>query len=159
MIYCFKGCVSICAAPFKMCGECGKACEECFQPILNQPLGCYVVLTWLAGLVILCCGALGVVGGGCGGVKVFSVGLVIVAICHACGAYYLQRRLVTNLERSGAGPGGNRETGRQLAQEAGRMFLYDVGFCIYLIVFLCSFGYGLFCFAQLSCDECTKSGD
>merc|ERR1719253_728969 len=132
MIYICKGCV----APCKACGKGCKCCEEFFKPILDQPLGCFVVVTWLVMLIQSICAAISVLSGGCGQVKVWSIGLIVFGVMHACGAYYLQRRLVTNLEKS-----GSSATGSGLAKEAGRMFLYDVGFCIYCIVFVLSFCY------------------
>merc|ERR1719162_309035 len=89
---------------------------------------------------------MGLVGGGCGSIKLYSICLAVLACVHAGFAYYLQRRLVTNLQKS-----GSTATGAALAKEAGRMFLYDVGFCIFIIVFVLSFCFGLFCMAQLSC--------
>lgn len=152
MIYFFKGCKDVCLAPCKMFGAGCKCCEDFFKPILDQPLGCFVVLSWVSMSITAVCGVLGLLGGGCGSIKVFSMGLVALAIMHAVGSYYLQRRLVTNLQKS-----GSTASGSALAQEAGRMFLYDVGFCVYIIVFVCSFFYGLFCMSSLNCSDGEKS--
>lgn len=154
MIYFFKGCAQVCLAPFKVCGEGCKCCEEFFKPILDSPLGCFVVLTWLAMLIDCICGALGLVSGGCGQIKIYSMGLIVFAVIHAVGAYYLQRRLVANLQKS-----GSTATGTALAKEAGRIFLYDVGFCIYMILFVASFIYGLFCMSQLTCTDLVATVD
>jgi hypothetical protein len=148
MIYICKGCVNICAAPFKLCEGCCKCCSDFFKPILDQPLGGFVVITWIVMLVQSLCAVIGLISGGCGQIKVFSFGLIAFAVMHCFGAYYLQRRLVTNLQKS-----GSTATGTALAKEAGRMFLYDVGFCIYSIVFVISFCYALFCFTQTDCDN------
>lgn len=152
MIYCFRGCTQVCLAPCTICGGACKECEQCFKPVLEQPLGCYVLLTWLCMLVQIGCGGLGLVGGGCGSVKIWSLGLAGFAVIHAGFAYYIQRRLMYNINKT-----GSTATGTALAREAGRMFLYDVGFCIYGILFIVAFCYGLFCMSQLSCSDGTPA--
>mmetsp|Transcript_121880 Transcript_121880/g.235091 ORF Transcript_121880/g.235091 Transcript_121880/m.235091 type:complete len:215 (-) Transcript_121880:13-657(-) len=147
MIYICKGCGQVCAAPCKICDGCCKAISDCFGPILQKPLGHYVVGTWIALLFVATpLGVLGVLSGGCNDVKITSIILIGLAVMHSFMAYYTQMRIHQNVCKS-----GSAFSGQAVAKEASKLMMYDIGFCIYVFVFVGSWGYA--CFAlSTGCD-------
>lgn len=136
MIYICKGCGQVCVGPCKCCAEICKKIGQFFRPVLEKPLGTYVVATWVALLFIATpLGVLGMLSGGCSDVKMKGIICIICSVIHSCVAYYIQWRIVQNLAK-----GGGAFSGQQAAQEAGKLILYDVGFCIYMIFYFGGFG-------------------
>jgi len=147
MIYICKGCSEACKAPCKACDKVCKGCSDCWAPILNGPLGCYVMATCLCMLLAGLCGAGGAMSAECSDAQMFCAAAVGMALLHAGFAYYLQRRIISGLAAKGISPSSNKD----LASEAGQIMLYDVGFCLYVFTFFGCFGFCFYGFSLLSC--------
>jgi hypothetical protein len=143
MIYCFKGCGEACKCCGKACEEFGRCCNEVCGPcckVLERPLGGYVLLTAIVNFLVLVCAGIGLADKDVPDcdqpVLAMCGGNVVLAILHAGFAIYLQQRLV-------AGMASDRSMdlqSRDLMKRAGEIVLYDVGFCIYIFIFIGSFG-------------------
>lgn len=59
---------------------------------------------------------------------------IALAALHASFAYYLQRRIVVGMTKRGQQTVNQQE----LAREAGRIMLYDIGVCLYSILYVCA---------------------
>jgi hypothetical protein len=154
MIYIFKGIGAVCKAPCtaceaccKCCGSCGdaisKACSECcdswrrfWEPVANNPLGTYVMGTWVA--MAFATGAAGWALGNLkecdedakGKLALFCIADIVLAVMHGAMAYYMQRQIVHGL--------GDKEysqmSAKEIQMEAGRILLYDVPVCLYFFI-------------------------
>jgi len=169
MIYICKGCSEVCKAPCKACdfvctgcskacnGACkgcskacdsvGKACNDLWSPIINGPLGCFVISTWVCMLLAGLCGAAGASSAKCSDAQMVCGAAVGMAVLHACFVFYLQRRIISGLKAKGVSPSSNKD----LASEAGQIILYDVGFCLYIFAFFGCFGFCFYGLMLLSC--------
>lgn len=144
MIYFCKGCDGVCKGCSKGCDECGKCCNEACGPcckVLERPLGGYVLLTAIANFIVFGCAVVGGINKTVQDCKDNPVMLLCfanaaIAVIHICFGFYLQARLVSGLEKSGAVATSSKE----LLNQAGHIMLYDVGFCLYVFVFIGSFG-------------------
>jgi len=164
MIYICKGCAAICKAPCQACDALCKGCSgifdgcckcigDIFNPISTNPLGGLVLGTWATmGIVLLLAGtAFSKLGeeDACSSSKVLTLAILAMAIIHALAVYYLQRRLVTAIGKEGS----NSMTSKEIATMAGKVMLYDFGFCFYVIFFVGSFFYTCAGFGGLSACE------
>lgn len=154
MIYIFQGIGAICKLPCTACQACctgcdscgraiGGACAECcdawrrfWEPIQNNPLGTYVLFTWVA----MAC-AMGSAGWGLsklgecdddtkGKLALFCIADLVLAAIHSAMAYYMQRRIVSGL----GGKEYSQMTAKEIQAETGRILLYDVPVCLYFFV-------------------------
>lgn len=171
MIYIFKGVNAICKAPCtaceaccKGCGACGEAfknaCGSCctawrdfWEPIQNNPLGTYVLGTFVTM-------ALAVAGAGWGVAQlgecddedlkqkllIFCAADIGLALLHAGMGYYMQRQIV-----AGIGKDYQQMTAKEIQREAGRILLYDVPVCLYC--FVANAAFALNCWG-LTLDTC-----
>jgi len=163
MIYIFQLCGGICKAPCVCCQEvskacnncckgCGTACDDCckaisdcWAPIVQRPLGSFVIVTWVVmALVIACCAA--TIPNGlkpenkdiCRDLVIFCLADIGLAIIHGAFALYMQRRLVSALdEQEGS---SHSDIGKTL----GAIMWRDIGFCLYFFVFFAAFGYNFY---------------
>eukprot|EP00440_Ansanella_granifera_P051508 gb/GFBE01055842.1/.p1 GENE.gb/GFBE01055842.1/~~gb/GFBE01055842.1/.p1 ORF type:complete len:337 (+),score=59.44 gb/GFBE01055842.1/:1-1011(+) len=166
MYYVCKGCTDACAGCGKACDEsckcCNGACKQCSKcmddtcgkccdpitKVLERPLGTLVVLAWIFNIpsAIL----LGVTFAD-GEVRACEVRSMVVycgvniffALVHAGFAIYMQSRLVQGLEQAQGGM-THEPTPKELMERMWHIILYDVGFCIYIIIFLGSFGFNCY---------------
>lgn len=144
MIYCFKGCGSACSSCGKACDELGKCCKEVCGPcckVLERPLGGYVLLTAIVNCFVVLCAGIGTVNKDVSDcdqpVMALCAGNVVLGIAHAAFAFYLQYRLVSGMASDRAADLQSHD----LMKRAGEIVLYDVGFCLYIFVFIGSFGF------------------
>lgn len=127
-----------------------QACAPLAQ-VCDRPLGAYVVMTWVFSIP-----AAGMAGASLLNAKVkactvaplllsnlVNVGLAFV---HAAFAFYLQWRLVQLLRKTGGEAADQDASPADLMRRAWDIVLYDVGFCIYIVVFVGSFGFN--CYAM-----------
>lgn len=162
MIYIFQGCGAACRAPCVCCKElgkafdgcckgCGEACHraakalsDCWAPIVQNPLGFYVIGTWLSmGLCVACCAAAipEAARQKCREIVFFCIIDVGIAVVHAGFAFYIQRCLVKALSES-TGEGG--ATHRDITSAAKHLAKYDIGFCLYFFFFIAALGYNVY---------------
>jgi len=160
MIYICKGCEEIIKAPCTLCRygcscckeSCAKFCEL-WEPITGNPLGGYVLFTWLMAAVVIACAAAGFSSCSGSGTIVCLVDIVL-AIVHAAFAYYLQRQLVAGLQRRGWEE-GQQKNHKDITKETWAIVKYDVGFCLYFFVFIGAFAFQ--CWAFTVINECDGS--
>lgn len=155
MIHIFNCCAAVCKAPCYcckgVCNGCSKACQnccksvsDCWAPIVQNPLGGYVIITWfMMALVVACCAATipDAVEHSCNQLLIFCGAEMGIAVVHSVFAFYLQTRLVSALGKSGK----EVATHQEITAEAKKLAGYDIGFCIYFFVFLAAFGYNVYC--------------
>eukprot|EP00930_Biecheleria_cincta_P102386 TRINITY_DN94101_c0_g1_i1.p1 TRINITY_DN94101_c0_g1~~TRINITY_DN94101_c0_g1_i1.p1 ORF type:complete len:342 (+),score=50.72 TRINITY_DN94101_c0_g1_i1:57-1082(+) len=151
---CSKGCSQCCKACDDVCGGCTKCMNQACAPVAqvcDRPLGSYVVMTWIFSIP-----AAGMAGASLvnAGVKactvvplmVSNVANVGLALVHAAFAIYLQQRLVHLLRQAGGEAADQDPSAKDLMRRAWDIVLYDVGFCIYVVIFVGSFGFN--CYAM-----------
>jgi len=127
-----------------------QACAPLAQ-VCDRPLGAYVVMTWFFSIP-----AAGMAGASLLNAKVkactvapllvSNVANVGLAFVHAAFAVYLQQRLVQLLRKTGGEAADQDPSPADLMRRAWDIVLYDVGFCIYIVVFVGSFGFN--CYAM-----------
>lgn len=76
----------------------------------------------------------------CDKMLVFCGADFVLAIMHIVFAFYLQRRLVNGLSTAQPGQSG-QVNAKELMNTAGHIIMYDVGFCLYMVGFVVSFGW------------------
>lgn len=151
MFYICKGCDQSC----KECRECCKPCCD----VLDKPLGGYVLLASLLMLPAAICGGLGAIHPhvrDCSEAPLMALCAVnvMLGVIHILFAFYVQRRLIRGLNGfddiqglhgSSQRPqqAGEQVNAKELMQNAGNVVLYDIGFCIYVFVFMGSFFFNL----------------
>mmetsp|Transcript_16722 Transcript_16722/g.34033 ORF Transcript_16722/g.34033 Transcript_16722/m.34033 type:complete len:236 (-) Transcript_16722:219-926(-) len=161
MIYIFQGCGAVLKAPCMcckavgqafdgMCKGCGKACDnctrsisECWAPIVQNPLGSYVIGTWLMmALVIAACAATVPDASKlkCDELMIFCLADIGIAVIHSTFAFYIQRRLVGAIGKTGK----DSMTHAEITQEAKNLAKYDIGFCLYVFFFIAAFAYNVY---------------
>lgn len=149
-------------APCRLCEagcKCfGKACDSVcgcignvFRPILDNPLGHYVLLTWMAMLVAMVLAVVGVSQATCKFVKQLTLADVLIALIHAGTAYYIQRRLVVQLAGS--------QSAADITKQAAHILLYDVGFCLYSVFAVFAFGFNIYLLSSLGCESDTDKAE
>lgn len=110
--------------------------------VLDRPLGGYVILTCFWNVIVLCCASAGAVNSEVGDcpnpVRALCVVDVFLSIMHAGFGFYMQTRLVAGMLK--AGMSERIMTSKEQLNQAGQIALYDIGFCLYVIVFMGSFG-------------------
>lgn len=147
-----KGC-SKCAQ--EVCGGCGQLCEPCSR-VLDRPLGSYVVMTGCLNLPACLFAVIGIADRevrACSAspMTIFCLTNVVLGILHSGFALYLQQRLVSGMQSQtfmgqqaaelGAADPNHMPTSKELMKRAGNILLYDIGFCVYVFVFVGSFGF------------------
>jgi len=177
MIYIFQGCGALCKAPCTLCSACCKACgsvckgcsEACdaackgcsqacasccrsisdlWAPIVQSPLGGYVIGTWATMvLVVAACGV--TIPEVCQELQLFCLVDLGLALVHAVFAFYIQRRLVAAIGKTGKAS----MTSDEIATQAKELVKYDVGFCLYVFVFIGAFAYNCYGVSSLGCSK------
>mmetsp|Transcript_14928 Transcript_14928/g.42917 ORF Transcript_14928/g.42917 Transcript_14928/m.42917 type:complete len:234 (+) Transcript_14928:58-759(+) len=161
MIHLFQGCGMICKAPCycckavgvaldgvctgcsEACNSCTKAISDCWAPIVQNPLGWYVIVTWFVMLLVVgCCAATipDAANGNCNELMIFCFAEIIIALIHAVFAFYIQTRLVAALAKSQKDTMSHQE----ITAEAKNLAKFDIGFCLYFFVFLAATGYNFY---------------
>jgi len=148
MIYFFKGCRGGCTGCCKACDEicsgffecCGAICDPICKTF-DRPLGFYVLLCFILQLpVLLTAGASladkTVTDCSDAPLAVFCAVDCLLAIGHFCFSIYLQLRLTKGLNQVAQ----QGMAAKELMNQAGHILCYDIGFCIYIFVFIFSFG-------------------
>eukprot|EP00413_Alexandrium_margalefii_P003151 CAMPEP_0204520008 /NCGR_PEP_ID=MMETSP0661-20131031/5034_1 /ASSEMBLY_ACC=CAM_ASM_000606 /TAXON_ID=109239 /ORGANISM="Alexandrium margalefi, Strain AMGDE01CS-322" /LENGTH=231 /DNA_ID=CAMNT_0051525543 /DNA_START=46 /DNA_END=741 /DNA_ORIENTATION=+ len=159
MIYIFQGCGAACKAPCicckavgqafdgvcKGCGEactgCAKALSDCWAPIVQNPLGPYVIGTWGFMVLAIACAVATIPDANknkCNDLMTFCIIDCVVCVIHAAFAFYIQRALVSRLREKGD------MSHAQITQEAKSLAKYDIAFCLYFFFFMASFGYNIY---------------
>mmetsp|Transcript_74207 Transcript_74207/g.200693 ORF Transcript_74207/g.200693 Transcript_74207/m.200693 type:complete len:217 (-) Transcript_74207:22-672(-) len=149
MIYIFKGFGEICKLPCTLCkgccdmfAGCCKSCGECWEPIVNNPLGNYVVGTWVAMAVAAAASgwAIGQLGDCDSDIKgklaLFCIANFALAFIHSGMAYYMQRQIIKGL----GGKDYAQMTAKEIQSQAGQVLLYDVPVCLYSFLATAAFG-------------------
>lgn len=161
MIYIFQGCGNICKAPCicckgianafdSVCKGCGDTCHawaqalsDCWAPIVQNPLGFFVIGTWLTmALCVAACVATIMDAGKakCRELVYFCVIDIGIAFVHMAFAFYIQRCLVKALTQSGR----DTMTHQEITHEAKNLLKYDIGFCLYFFFFFAAFCYNFY---------------
>jgi len=163
MIYIFKGFGEICKLPCTLCKGCcdafKEACGSCnrfWEPIIANPLGNYVIGTWVG---MVCVAAAAVWGlsqlDGCtdddlkSSISLFCIANVVLACIHSGMSYYMQRAIITRVGKPFADM-----TPKEIQVETGQILMYDVPVCLYS--FLACAGWGMNVWA-LSLGNCGGS--
>lgn len=131
----------ICKGCDEGCKGCSKACDQMCKPLskcMDRPLAGFVLMTFLlAGVGGLCGlgGAADATVGACTEtpLMVFCLGNAFLGFCHMFFSCYVQSRLVTGLQQA------QYATSKELMNVMWNLALYDVGFCIYVFIFIGSF--------------------
>lgn len=173
MIYIFRACGALCMAPCKLCEccargcdktckgcgdacrRCTKACEEMWEPILKNPLGHYVIGTWVAMALAIGCNIRSLCNTHkleCTELKTFNWVDIAIGVVHAGFALYIQRRLVAHLSKQGKPSMTNAE----IAASARELVKYDVGLCLYVFGFMAAFCYN--CYGVGNVGDCSETG-
>ncbi|CAK0905937.1 unnamed protein product [Prorocentrum cordatum] len=132
---CRKGCCDMFAG-------CCKSCGECWEPIVNNPLGNYVVGTWVAMAVAAAASgwAIGQLGDCDSDIKgklaLFCIANFALAFIHSGMAYYMQRQIIKGL----GGKDYAQMTAKEIQSQAGQVLLYDVPVCLYSFLATAAFG-------------------
>eukprot|EP00429_Kryptoperidinium_foliaceum_P052801 CAMPEP_0176092144 /NCGR_PEP_ID=MMETSP0120_2-20121206/46157_1 /TAXON_ID=160619 /ORGANISM="Kryptoperidinium foliaceum, Strain CCMP 1326" /LENGTH=237 /DNA_ID=CAMNT_0017426047 /DNA_START=243 /DNA_END=956 /DNA_ORIENTATION=- len=92
---------------------------------------------------------MGLLGAGCGGPKMTCMTMAGLAVIHASFAVYLQRAIVRGIEKEGKEVSSHKERAKQVVH----ILLYDVGFCIYMFIYIGSWGYSFYALVSLSCPD------
>jgi len=136
----------------KTCGCFGGGCSAVCSTLCTKPLSFYVLTTILSNAVILLLAILGLAGADCGDDDQSMASLacmlnIFIALVHCVFAIYIQQRLLCGIQPESG------KTHTDTVKQAGNICLYDVGFCLYLVFFVCSFGWQFPSFVwTLSCD-------
>jgi hypothetical protein len=161
MIYIGKGIGEICKLPCTLCKGCCDLFKNCcaafgefWEPIIANPLGNYVIGTWIGMLIAALAAIWGVsIVGDCtdddlkGQLSGYCLVAIVFAIVHSGMAYYMQRAIIKGL----GGKDFKEMTAKEIQEQAGQILLYDVPVCLYS--FFCFAAFGVNCWA-LSFEEC-----
>jgi len=120
-----------------LCGGCEQTCKNCCRPIVaitSRPLGCFVIIAAVLNIPAAAVALSSLSNPAIQECEVrnFCYGAVGIALMNVAFSLYLQWRLDLSIRS------GNEQGARALIQEATQIVLYDVGFCIYVIVFVFS---------------------
>lgn len=142
MIHCFQGCE-------QACKECEPLCRA-----IDRPLGGYVLLATVLNVPAALLATIGVLSAevrACNNLSLLCIADAALGVGHTVFAFYLQRRLTLGLDNPGLASGSQQTpSSRELMKSAGQIVLYDVGFCIYVIVFAAAFFLNLIGFSWIS---------
>jgi len=129
-----KGCSGVvrnCCASMR---DCISSVCTMWKPITQGPLGSYVVGTWA--VMLLC---LGLFGGSiaqtkCSEAKNYAYINFGLCVVHMCASLYIQRRIISAIQKAG----GDIEnfSARDITNGAMEVAKYDIGFCLYVFVFI-----------------------
>jgi len=163
-----QACDQVCSGCSKCCDDVCKGCGKYFEPctqILDRPLGGYVLI---AGACTIPAAVFAVIAltdetlRACEHpLAILCVANVVLGLIHTGFAFYLQRRLFFGMQSQSFTAGGAQSqsqsqtltgqpgmapapqgepTSKELLERAGHILLYDIGFCLYVFVFLGSCG-------------------
>lgn len=160
---CEKCCGSCCEGISKFCDCISKCCggicsgishcfSGCFGPIIHNPLGGYVIGTWVVMALVIACFICTITEVTCDGPKIVAYVDITFAVVHAIFAFYIQRRLICAIGEQAV----QEMTHSEIAARARHVMAYDVGFCLYFFIFCGSFVYNCTVFGVLS--QCGGSG-
>lgn len=148
---CSKGCDRFCKTSNVVCG-CICSLAACFSQVCvplvllcDRPLGGYVIMTLLFNIPAAIMAGVSLVNDG---VKACTEAPLMVSnganaglgVVHAAFAIYLQQRIVCLLRETGEGADQDASA-EDLMKRAWELVLYDVGFCIYILIFIGSAGF------------------
>jgi hypothetical protein len=117
-----------------------------------KPLGGFVVLSVVFGLCIIINSVKTMNASPSGDAKNDLMILTVLGAIHITYSFYIQWRLVMKLEGGETGAGA-----RTLAQNAGQIVMYDIGFCLYGVAW-CVSGFFALKFCGSCCSGAVKSG-
>lgn len=187
MIYICKAAVLPCQACSQGCSLCGKACEhscsgcvkgcqacerglshgchsacqaisDFWAPITKNPLGSYVIGTWLWMVLLIAATGrslnliISSTNVSCDKPKIFCAVDIGLALIHMAFAYYLQKRLIMAIGEKAA----HEMTHKEVAEKARHLALYDIGFCFYTFVLIGCFVYN--CVTIKDLEGCPDTG-
>eukprot|EP00927_Polykrikos_kofoidii_P086405 TRINITY_DN9668_c0_g2_i1.p1 TRINITY_DN9668_c0_g2~~TRINITY_DN9668_c0_g2_i1.p1 ORF type:complete len:241 (-),score=29.52 TRINITY_DN9668_c0_g2_i1:206-928(-) len=159
MIHCFNACGAGCRCLSQGCsGACsglGVVCDCLVSPckwlgrVLDRPLGWYVLFTTLWLLSSAACAFIAIASDevsyadfSVDSLMTLCISIGVLCIVHITMTLYVQRRLAYGFaEDTGSmtGMDDGRPSSAELMRRAGKILLYDVVFCMYLIVFIGGF--------------------
>lgn len=133
----------ICKGCDEGCKGCSKACDTMCKPLskcMDRPLAGFVLMVFLlTGGSLLCAlgGAADQTVMDCSETPLlmFCAGNVGLGCMHMFFACYVQSRLVSGLQNAQVA------SSKELMNVMGNIAFYDIGFCIYVFVFIGSFGF------------------
>jgi len=164
MIYIFKGFGEICKAPCTLCkGLCDafkQSCSFCntfWNPILENPLGNYVIGTWVSMVFVFAASLWGLMQlSDCKNsddvktnLMAFCVVNVILAFIHSGMSYYIQRQII---QKVGDKPYSEMNA-KEIQEKAGEILMYDVPFCLYSFLAIAGYGMQLWALSLGGCDK------
>jgi len=162
-------CEKSCSCCAKACGSCNGGCRKAFKaacdalgdvsaPITRNPLGSYVIGTWVAMVLVIAATGrtldliIDSADVSCDKPKIFCAVDIGLAFVHMVFAFYVQRRLVRAIGDKAA----REVTHKEIAEKAQHVALYDVGFCIYMFILIGCFVYN--CYTIHDLDGCVNTG-
>jgi len=147
MIYCFKACSAPCDILTKACDGCSKGCKNCnlCEPcnnVMGKPLGRYVMLTVMINLPVAILAGYSLADAAiqaCKNMLIFCVVNLVSAIINMSFAFYAQHKLTEELDVESQQGQTEQLTSHDLMQKAGKIVVYDIGFCFFVFAFVASF--------------------
>lgn len=183
MIYICSGIGALCKAPCLACRGMCKCCDEgckalrsCWSPIVDNPLGMFVLGTWAMQLLVCLCAGYAFSGINdeckapdvdCAGVatcetaksdaetatsnaQVYLGVMFLIAIIHCTFAFYIQRKLVWEIEKA--------DPSTPVSKLISEILKRDIPFCLYFFFAIGAFCYCIWGMNSGSGDNC-KLGD
>jgi len=147
-------CNSVCKGCGGACHNCSEALSDMWAPIVQNPLGGYVLGTWGAMIVAIAASVYSysqITANGCDELKTFLLAEVAIGVIHAVFAFYIQRKLVSAILKSASGDGSTTTTG-EVTDKAKELIKYDIGLCLYVFFFIAAFAYN--CYAVGDVGKC-----
>jgi len=160
MIHIFNCTGAICKLPCTLCkgvcdglSECCKCFTDFWEPIIQNPLGNYVISTWVGMLI-----AGGAAGWGItqldkcnedlkGQLSLFCIADVALAFIHGGMAYYMQRAIIKGL----GGKDYTQMSAKEIRDQVGQILLYDVPVCLYSFLACAAWGFNCWGLTLGSC--------
>jgi hypothetical protein len=149
-------CDEMCKSFNQACGDVCKSIRECWAPIVDNPLGMFVLGTWgFQGMIILCGGyAISGVADECiaedddpGSIRGFLFAMIVFAIIHCAFAYYIQRRLVNDIQ--------NAPDDEKVSKLVWEILKRDIPFCLYFFMAIGAFFVACWGYSNVSStDKC-----
>lgn len=142
-----KALPTLCRESCKCVGKLRDAIRDFWAPITHNPLGGYVLCTWLVMFLAIAAFGLSLSQVKCAAstaeessrnlveVQVFVSINIGLALVHMVAARYLQWRIVTSITNNQGEEAIDKLSHKEIAHQATHVALYDFGFCLYFFFF------------------------
>lgn len=168
---CKESCKAIPAACRESCKGVGKLCgafRDLWAPITQNPLGGYVLGSWLVMLLVIAAFAVSFPQVQCDTgdaednpkalreMRLYIAINIALAVVHIVGARYLQWRIVSGIKKDQGEDAIAEMSHEEISSKANHIALYDFGFCLYFFIFCIAFIFS--CYGITYFGECEGTG-